>query len=282
MSTCCETGNPERQTRVPVVSDTNGLPSARSGRTPSFTCCSVRIDAHTLDSAVHALLSPPEPAVGRSVHLCNAFTLSLAGRDPVMRRQLNTSDLNLPDGMPLIWIGRRLGLAHLSGRVYGPDLMLATMDRGRELGIRHMLYGSTDEVLTKLETELRRRLPGVDIVGRDAPPYRELSAEEELALEQRLGDLRPDIVWVGLGTPKQDAFIYHFRPRVPTAFVGVGAAFDFISGTKRQAPLWMQEHGLEWSYRLAQEPRRLASRYLIHNARFVADVLRDRPKIEVP
>lgn len=262
------------------MSDSNGLPSARSGGIPTFTCCSVRIDAHTLDSAIDALLSLPEPATGRSVHLCNAFTLSLAGRDPELRRQLNTSDLNLPDGMPLIWIGRRLGLVHLNGRVYGPDLMLAAMDRGRELGIRHMLYGSTDEVLTKLEIELRRRLPGVDIVGCDAPPFRDLSAEEELALEQRLADLRPDIVWVGLGTPKQDKFVYNFRHRVPTAFVGVGAAFDFISGTKRQAPLWLQDHGLEWAYRLAQEPRRLGSRYLVHNARFVAGVLRDRPKIE--
>ena len=262
------------------MSDINGLPSAGNGHAPTFTCCSVRIDAHTLKSAVDALLSLPDPAVGRSVHLCNAFTLSLARADPEMRRRLRESDLNLPDGMPLIWIGRRLGLGHLEGRVYGPDLMLATMDRGRELGIRHLLYGSTNEVLTKLEAELRRRFPGVDIVGRDAPPFRELNAEEELVLEQRLADLRPDVVWVGLGTPKQDAFVHNFRHRAPTAFVAVGAAFDFISGAKRQAPLWMQDHGLEWAYRLAHEPRRLGSRYLVHNARFVAGVLRDRPKIE--
>jgi N-acetylglucosaminyldiphosphoundecaprenol N-acetyl-beta-D-mannosaminyltransferase len=123
----------------------------------------------------------------------------LARRDPELRHRLNQGDLNLPDGMPLIWVGRRLGLDHLEGRVYGPDLMLASMDRGRKLGLRHYLHGSTDEVLKALEAELRRRLPGVDIVGRDAPPFRELTAEEEFALEQRLVDLRPDIVWVGLG-----------------------------------------------------------------------------------
>jgi len=249
---------------------------------PTFTCCSVRIDAHTLESAVDALLSRPDPPQGRAVHLCNAYTLSLARHDPELRYRLNQGNLNLPDGMPLIWVGRRLGLDHLDGRVYGPDLMLATMDRGRKLGLRHYLHGSTDEVLTMLEAELRRRLPGVDIVGRDAPPFRELTAEEEFALEQHLVDLRPDMVWVGLGTPKQDAFVHHFRYRAPSTFVAVGAAFDFISGAKRQAPVWMQERGLEWAYRLAREPWRLGKRYLVGNARFVAGVIRDRPKVEVP
>src|SRR5664280_90903 len=219
---------------------------------------------------------------GRAVHLCNANTLSLALRDPELQHRLNQGNLNLPDGMPLIWVGRRLGLDHLDGRVYGPDLMLATMDRGRDLGLRHYLHGSTDEVLTVLEAELRRRLPGVDIVGSDAPPFRELTAEEEFALEQRLVGLRPDIVWVGLGTPKQDAFAHQFRRRVPSTFVAVGAAFDFISGAKRQAPVWMQKRGLEWAYRLASEPRRLGRRYLVGNARFVAGVVRDRPGVEMP
>ena len=129
-----------------VVSDTTGLSPGRNGRTPSFTCCSVRIDAHTLESAVDALMSRPDPHEGRAVHLCNAYTLSLARRDPELRHRLNQGNLNLPDGMPLIWVGRRLGLDHLEGRVYGPDLMLAAMDRGRELGLRHYLHGSTDTI----------------------------------------------------------------------------------------------------------------------------------------
>ena len=264
------------------MSDTAGLFPGRNASAPSFSCCSVRIDAHTLESAVAALLSRPDPQEGWSVHLCNAYTLSLARRDPALRHRLNQGNLNLPDGMPLVWVGRRLGLAHLEGRVYGPDLMLAAMDRGRSLGLRHYLHGSTDEVLTALEAELRRRLPGVDVVGRDAPPFRELTAEEEFALEQRLIGLRPDIVWVGLGTPKQDVFVHRFRYRAPSTFVAVGAAFDFISGAKRQAPVWMQERGLEWAYRLAHEPRRLGRRYLVGNARFVAGVVRDRPKVEMP
>ncbi len=261
------------------MNDRAGLPLGSSGSRSSFTCCSVRIDAHTLDSAVDALLCPPDPHAGRAVHLCNAYTLSLARSDAEFRQQLNGGDLNLPDGMPLIWVGRRLGLDELDGRVYGPDLMLATMDRGRELGLRHYLHGSTADGLAVFEAELERRLPGVDIVGRDAPPFRALTAEEEAALEQRLIDLRPDVVWVGLGTPKQDRFIHHFRGRAPSTFVAVGAAFDFISGAKHQAPEWMQDRGLEWAYRLAREPRRLWKRYLVGNARFVAGVVRDRPRM---
>jgi N-acetylglucosaminyldiphosphoundecaprenol N-acetyl-beta-D-mannosaminyltransferase len=257
------------------------LPNDTVGQVSSFTCCSVRIDAHTLDSAVDVLLTRPSQQVGRSVHLCNAYTMSLARRDFEMANQLNEADVNLPDGMPLIWIGRWLGFKHLVGRVYGPDLMLATMDRGRAKGVSHFLYGSTNEVLETLEIELRRRFPGLRIVGRESPPFCDLTGEEEVALLQSLSELKPDIVWVALGTPKQDAFVYEFSLRSSAAFVAVGAAFDFISGEKSQAPVWMRERGLEWIFRLAHEPRRLASRYLVHNFRFVAAVIRDRPSVNV-
>ncbi len=173
------------------MSDTAGLSPGTNRCAPSFTCCSVRIDAHTLESAVDALLSRSDQPEGWAVHLCNAYTLSLARRDPELRHHLNQGNLNLPDGMPLIWVGRQLGLDHLEGRVYGPDLMLAAMDRGRELGLRHYLHGSTDEVLKVLEAQLRRRLPGVDIVGRDAPPFRELTAEEELRSSYDSSDCDP-------------------------------------------------------------------------------------------
>jgi N-acetylglucosaminyldiphosphoundecaprenol N-acetyl-beta-D-mannosaminyltransferase len=253
--------------------------SPNGGPIQSFTCCSVRIDAHHLASAVDALLATNGSTSGRSVHLCNAYTLSLARRDPELRRALDEGDLNLPDGMPLVWLGRHLGLDQLEGRVYGPDLMLATMDRGRSAGIRHYLHGSTGDVLERLESELTRRLPGVEIVGRDAPPFRAPTDDEERALKQRFSELRPDLVWVGLGTPKQDFAVHQLAGSTPSTFVAVGAAFDFIAGTKRQAPVWMQERGLEWAYRLASEPRRMWRRYLVGNARFIAGVLIDRPKL---
>jgi len=280
-----EERSPEKpEERASVVDPTgaqenSSFPKVSGGPVPSFTCCSVRIDAHTLDSAVDALMSRPSPQVGRAVHLCNAYTLSLARRDPEMARQLNEADLNLPDGMPLIWIGRRLGLKQLSGRVYGPDLMLATMNRGRETGLSHYLYGSTVEVLEKLEVELLHHFPGLRIVGRESPPFRIITEGEETALQQNLIALKPDIVWVALGTPKQDAFVDKFSSQIPATFVAIGAAFDFISGSKRQAPLWMQERGLEWLFRLVHEPRRLASRYLVHNVKFVIGILRARPTV---
>lgn len=247
--------------------------------TSSFTCCSVRIDAHTIESAVDRLLLTRIRGEGRAVHLCNAYTLSLAQRDQELRRLLNADNLNLPDGMPLIWVGRWLGLKYLGERVYGPNLMIATMDRGREFGLRHYLYGTTDEILQKLEVALCKRLPGVDIVGRDAPPFRELTAEEDADLEQRLAEARPDVVWVGLGTPKQDRFIHAFHSRIPATFIAVGAAFDFVSGNKRQAPAWIQKRGLEWAYRFAHEPRRLARRYFVGNTRFVVSLLLHPPKV---
>jgi N-acetylglucosaminyldiphosphoundecaprenol N-acetyl-beta-D-mannosaminyltransferase len=254
---------------------------ASDRRVSAFTCCAVRIDAQTLGSAVDVLMTPPNPPIGRSVHLCNAYTLSLARRNPTLARRLNAADLNLPDGMPLIWIARWLGLEHLTGRVYGPDLMLTTMDQGRATGMGHFLYGSTSEVLERLETELNRRFPGLRIVGRESPPFRNASVDEEAALLQDLSKLKPDIVWVALGTPKQDAFVDELSQRSSATFVAVGAAFDFISGAKRQAPVWMQDRGLEWIFRLVHEPRRLANRYLVHNFLFVTAVLRDRPRVVV-
>ena len=245
----------------------------------SYVCCEVRIDPMRMEQAITAVLNPPDPSVGRSVHLCNAYTLSLAGGDASYLRMLNEGDLNLPDGMPLIWIAKHLGITGLDGRVYGPDLTLGAFDEGRGGGTRHYLYGAAPETVKKMATELERRYPGVEIVGIESPPFRPLSAEEEEDVAQRIAQSGADVVWVGIGTPRQDWFCDTFARRVPATFVAVGAAFDFIAGEKKQAPSWMQEHGLEWAYRLITEPRRLASRYLIHNARFIRGVARSRPHV---
>jgi N-acetylglucosaminyldiphosphoundecaprenol N-acetyl-beta-D-mannosaminyltransferase len=247
--------------------------------TSSFACCGVRIDPMRMEQAIHAVLNPTDAKVGRAVHLCNAYTLSLAGGDPSYLEMLNQGDYNLPDGMPLIWIAERLGIAGLQGRVYGPDLTLGVFDVGRAQGARHYLYGAAPETVAKMAVELERRYPGVNIVGIESPPFRPLSQKEEGEVARRIAESAADIVWVGIGTPRQDWFCHDFAQRVPATFVAVGAAFDFIAGEKRQAPSWMQEHGLEWAYRLITEPRRLASRYLIHNARFVRGVIRSRPFI---
>jgi N-acetylglucosaminyldiphosphoundecaprenol N-acetyl-beta-D-mannosaminyltransferase len=248
-------------------------------RIPAYRVCGARVDAYQIGTAVDALLDPQRRAAGLAVHLVNAGTLALARRQPVLAAVLERGDLNLPDGMPLVWIARQLGLSHVRDRVYGPDLMLAVLDRGRACGLRHYLYGSTEDVVGRLAAQVRRRFPGVDVVGVESPPFRALTDAEEDALVARLRAARADIVWVGLGTPKQDIFVDRFRDRVDAALVAVGAAFDFNAGTKPQAPRWIRRTGLEWLFRLTREPRRLWRRYLVGNAQFMWGVLRERPAI---
>lgn len=254
----------------------------RNPTVQSFAVCGVRIDAFQIDTMVDQVLAWKADPSGRAVHLCNAYTLSLALHDDSLRDLLNAADANLCDGMPLVWIARRLGFSHMRDRVYGPDLMVATIDRGRAAGLRHYLYGSTPEVIAQLETNLRERFPGVELVGVESGPFRPLTEAEEHDLAQRIADARADMVWVGLGTPRQDLFADRFRDLVPATLIAIGAAFDFHAGTKRQAPRVVQRFGLEWLFRLITEPRRLWKRYLIGNGRFVWAVLRRRPKLTTP
>jgi N-acetylglucosaminyldiphosphoundecaprenol N-acetyl-beta-D-mannosaminyltransferase len=248
----------------------------------SYVASGVRIDAFQIDTAVNQVLAWKAAPAGRAAHLCNAYTLSLAVRDRSLRDLLNRADANLPDGMPLVWIARRLGLPHMRDRVYGPDLMVATIDRGRPHGLRHYLYGSTTEVIGLLLTNLRERFPGAEFVGVESGPFRNLTDIEEQELATRIADSGADVVWVGLGTPRQDLFVDRFRQLVPATFIAVGAAFDFHAGTKKQAPRVVQRFGFEWLFRLVTEPRRLWKRYLIGNARFVWSVVRRRPRLLAP
>jgi N-acetylglucosaminyldiphosphoundecaprenol N-acetyl-beta-D-mannosaminyltransferase len=240
----------------------------------AFHCCGVRVDAISLEKAVEIMRSFSSQGQGRAVHLCNAWTLALARRDPNLTRALNRGDLNLPDGTPLTWIGRLAGLREMRQRVYGPDLMLEIIRSGRSWGARHYLYGSTPHVITALARRLSQLAPDTKIVGIEPAPFRTLTTAEESELVERVRSAKPDIVWIGLGTPRQDLFIDRFRDRLGTTLIAIGAAFDFISGSKRQAPVWMQRHGLEWVFRLATEPRRLWRRYLIGNFSFILGAAR--------
>jgi N-acetylglucosaminyldiphosphoundecaprenol N-acetyl-beta-D-mannosaminyltransferase len=236
--------------------------------------CGVRVAPLTLDAAVDRICDAAITGRPLATHLVNAYTLSLAVRDEPFRALLDRADLNLPDGTPLVWFGRRAGLQEFTSRVYGPDLTLAVCDRGRGRGLRHYLYGGSPDVVERFAAELRRRFPGIGIVGVESPPFRPLDPIEEDALVDRVVTSGANVVWVGLGTPKQDHFVDRFRDRLPVPLVAVGAAFDFIAGDKRTAPPWMQDRGLEWLYRLASEPRRLWKRYLIGNVVFLWGALR--------
>jgi N-acetylglucosaminyldiphosphoundecaprenol N-acetyl-beta-D-mannosaminyltransferase len=236
----------------------------------------VRVDALQLDSAVDALFAAPGPA---AVHLCNAYTVSLAARDRRLREVLNAGTLNLPDGMPMIWIARRLGLAHMLRRVYGPDLMMLALERGSEPGLKHYLYGSTPEVLHALQAQISERWPGACVVGAESPSFSSIADDELVASIARMSAVGADVVWVGMGTPKQDELVHRMAVVGSHRYVAIGAAFDFIAGTKKQAPTWMREHGLEWLFRLVSEPKRLWKRYLVGNTRFLWCILRDRPHL---
>ena len=193
--------------------------------------------------------------------------------DAELRRVHNQAFLVTPDGMPLVWALRLSGRRD-AGRVYGPDLMLALFDRGRSGGLRHYLYGGTSEILAKLEANLTALHPGAEIVGRIAPPFRPASPEEEAGYVAKINAAQPDIVWVGLGTPKQEIWMGRMRDRLDASMlIGVGAAFDFHAGVKQQAPRVIQRSGLEWLFRLASEPRRLGPRYAVAIPRFIGMLL---------
>lgn len=240
----------------------------------SFVCSGVRIDDFGPEDAVEALRLS-RYGVARRTHLCNAYTLSLAVRDAKYRRMLNGSDLNFADGHYVAMVGRHRGTVAMGVRVYGPDLMLNTMDRCRADGLRHYLYGATPETVARLAARLRQRFPGVQIVAVESPPFRPLTVEEEKALFARVEAARPDIFWVGLGTPRQDLFVAQYAERLACTVVPVGAAFDFHAGTKRIAPKFAQRVGMEWLFRLLSEPVRLWRRYLFGIPIFLFGVAAD-------
>ncbi len=194
-------------------------------------------------------------------------------RDESLRHIHNRAGLVTPDGMPLVWLCRLWGV-HYVGRVYGPDLMLALCERSVAAGWRHFFYGGAEGVPERLALVLQSRFPGLQVVGHYSPPFRPLTAEEDEQVVRMINDAAPDIVWVGLSTPKQERWMAEHVGRLTApVLIGVGAAFDFLSGRKRQAPRWMQHAGLEWLFRLLSEPRRLWRRYLINNPIFIALVL---------
>jgi N-acetylglucosaminyldiphosphoundecaprenol N-acetyl-beta-D-mannosaminyltransferase len=190
--------------------------------------------------------------------------------DSGFKKILNDAFLCTPDGMPMVWAGKLNGRREM-GRVYGPDLMLEVCAWSETSGAKHFFYGGADGVADLLAQKLREKFPKLQVAGTYTPPFRALSEIEVKHLQAQIAASQPDILWVGLSTPKQEKFMAEFLPKLDvTLMVGVGAAFDFHSGRTRQAPRWMQRNGLEWLFRLCSEPRRLGKRYLRNNPLFAA------------
>jgi N-acetylglucosaminyldiphosphoundecaprenol N-acetyl-beta-D-mannosaminyltransferase len=213
----------------------------------------------------------------RRGYVCVAavHTVMACAEDPELRAAVLGSCLTVPDGQPLVWAMKALG-HDLPDRVYGPELMARACARAAASGTRMFLYGGRNQgALVQLALELRTRHPGLQIVGGHAPPFRPLTAEERDAVVDEIDRSQADVVWVGIGVPKQEKWMAAMRERLQApVLIGVGAAFDFHAGLVPQAPAWMQRLGLEWAFRLAQEPRRLWKRYLRYNPRFVIGFLR--------
>ena len=233
----------------------------------------VGVSAVDLSTATALILEAVRFGRKGYVAVTGVHGVSEAQSDLEFRAILNCAFLNTPDGMPMSWVGRLCGFKDMD-RVYGPDLMLSLCAVTTDGSLRHFFYGGAPGVADELAGALAARFPGIFVCGTYTPPFRPLKIEEEVELIRRLEQTQPHIFWVGLSTPKQERFMAAYLDKLPTTvMIGVGAAFDIHSGRVRQAPFWIQRSGLEWLFRLAQEPKRLWKRYLVNNPLFVMRIL---------
>lgn len=236
----------------------------------------LRFEVTTLDKAVSVTIDEALRRKSEHIHLANAWSIALAEDDSRLRAAFDDG-CNYPDGKPVVWVmrwmRRQSGLTHAT-RVDGPTFFERVLQQGVPRNVKHYFFGSTPETLEMLQSNARTRFPGIQIAGASSPPFRELTADD---LAHELSQIRacePHIVWVGLGTPKQDKVAADLAPQYPGVFACVGAAFDYTAGNLRETPKWIQEAGLGWLFRFAQEPRRLWRRYLIGNAQFLRIVFK--------
>ena len=244
----------------------------QGARSASFQVLDVRVDAVQVPDVIEQMERwIAEGGNARYVAVTGMHGVMEAHHDPQFKMVLNAADLVVPDGMPLVWLGRSRGHS-LARRVYGPELMLAFCEQTARHDYRHFFYGGEPGVPERLARILTQRF-GIAVAGCYSPPYRALTESEEEEITGKIRSAAPDVLWVGLGTPKQERWMYEHGARLSVpVMVGVGAAFDLNSGRVRQAPVWMREGGLEWLFRLAQEPRRLWRRYLVYGPEFVLRV----------
>ena len=228
----------------------------------------MRVDATSLEDATRRVLVWSKAGESRYVCVANVHMVMEAYDAPDFREIVNAADLVTPDGMPLVWMLRRLGFPDQE-RVAGPDLTLKICEAASREGIPVGFYGGTPEVLQSLVANLKRKYPALKITYAHSPPFRALSPEEDAQVIEEINGSGARVLFVGLGCPKQERWMAAHKGRVQAVMLGVGAAFDFHAGRLPQAPAWMRRAGLEWLFRLLTEPRRLWRRYARHNPRFV-------------
>lgn len=244
-------------------------------KTIKINILDVLIDATNIPRVCEIIDDWVKEGTPRYVCVVPVHSVMDAQKDENFKAILNQASLTVPDGKPLSVIGKWSGFEEMD-RVYGPDLMLALCERSVEKGYSHFLYGGKEGVADRLKECLCEEFPGLNIVGTYSPPFRPLTKEETVALSVQLEECKPDILWVGLGAPKQEKWMYAHLGKVHAkVMIGVGAAFDFLSGEKKQAPRWMMKVSLEWFFRLMIEPRRLWKRYVFGNTLFLLLLFRE-------
>ncbi len=230
------------------------------------------IDYANAANLVHRWATSPVKTV-KTVAASNTHVVALARHDPSFRKAIDTIDLNVPDGMPIIWSMNRQG-AGLKDRVYGPTLMLHVLAKP---GLSHFFMGGSDELLADLSAKLRERFPEIAIAGSYSPPFGDWPEEEQERIFKKIADSGATCIWIGLGCPKQERWLAKHKSRLPPGvYLAVGAAFAFHAKRVKQAPPWMQKRGLEWLFRLLAEPRRLFKRYATYNSLFLWYSITDR------
>ena len=236
----------------------------------SIKICGIRVDMVQIPDVVKIMEGWIEKKeFGNYVVVANANDVVIGKKNSQVKMALNRSSLTVPDGISIVLASRFYGFK-LKRRVYGPELMLEFLRLAQAKGYTNFFYGSTTETLNRLREKLINDFPMLNIKGVYSPPFRELSEDEDRAIVEMINKFSPDVVWIGLGCPKQQIWMYNHRGKLKVpVMVGVGAAFDFIAGTKPQAPEFMRENGLEWLFRLLTEPRRLWKRYFVNGALFL-------------
>lgn len=246
----------------------NGSAAVRPGPR-TFDIMGIPVSAIDMNAAVATIEGWVDAGSRHYVCVTGAHGLIESRTNVALRRSLRSAGLVTPDGMPLVWVARLRGLADVS-RVYGPDLMLAMSGRSARGDLRHFYYGGGEGIAERLRDMLRQANPDLDVVGCITPPFRAMTPAEESAMVAAINEAKPDILWIGLSTPKQELWMTRMRDRLEVpVMIGVGAAFDFLSGSKRQAPAWMRRNGLEWCFRIGTEPKRLFARYAVIVPRFL-------------
>ncbi len=236
---------------------------------PKHSVFGVQVSETSYEDCLQTLILAAQARLSATVDHMPVHGLIEASRDPELRAMLNGFDIVAPDGHPVRFSLNQLHGTQLADRVYGPELMQRLCAAAAQTGVGIYLYGSTPEVLDALRANLERRFPGLGIQGSEAPPFRELTPEEDRAVVERINQSGAGLVFIGLGCPKQEVFAAEHRQAIQAVQICVGAAFDFLAGTKRMAPRWMQERSLEWLFRLVTEPRRLWKRYVVTNSIFL-------------